>query len=253
MTHPEELLAGYVDGALADDERAVVDAHLDSCAACRDEVELARSAVAALASLPDVPVPFGVTGPVLAEAGRRFERRRAVVWQRVQWAAGLAAAAALVLVVAINLGGADDGRDGTVAVEDDAGGGEATGGASAEMAAAIQLESQVGVNYDDEGVRSLATDTAAAFRSEEASPLAGADQAFEDPNRALRCLRTSGAPLDDPRDTLLRLIEAEYRETPAYFALFEESPGAGQPPTTVLVWAASVDGCTLITFASQPL
>jgi hypothetical protein len=157
-----------------------------------------------------------------------------------------------VLVVAINLGGPDEGRDGTVAAEDDAGGG-AESGASAELAAAVQLESQVGVNYDDEGVRSLATDTVATFRSEEASPLAGADQTFEAPGRALRCLRTSGAPLDDPRDTLLRLIEAEYQQTPAYFAVFEESPGAGQSPTKVVVWGASIDGCTLITFASQPL
>ena len=77
MTHPEELLAGYVDGTLGTDERAVVDAHLQTCDTCREEVGLARTAVRALATLEEVPVPFGVTGPVLAEAGRRFERRRA--------------------------------------------------------------------------------------------------------------------------------------------------------------------------------
>ena len=253
MTHPDELLAGYVDGALGDDERAVVDAHLASCETCRQELDLARGAVAALASLPDVPVPFGVTGPVLAEAGRRFERRRALVWQRVQWAGGLAAAAALVLVVAINLGGRGD--DPRVSAAD--GGGAATGAAAEEgvelSAPAVELESQVGVNYDDEGVRSLAADSAALRASAEAAPDAGGDENSEDPARALRCLRTAGAPLDDPRDLLLRLIEAEYQRTPAYFAVFEESPGAGQPADTVVVWVVSIDGCTPLTFVSRPL
>jgi anti-sigma factor RsiW len=116
MTHPEELLADYVDGTLEDEQRAVVDAHLPGCATCREELELARGALAALANLEDEPVPFGVTGPVLAEAGRRFERRRVVVYERLQWAAGLAAAAALVLVVALNIGGGSD-RDGTASLE----------------------------------------------------------------------------------------------------------------------------------------
>jgi anti-sigma factor RsiW len=109
MTHPEDLLADYVDGTLADQERAVVDAHLQACDVCREELELARSGLAALAALQEQPVPFGVTGPVLAEAGRRFERRRTVAWQRVQWVVGGAAAAALVLVVALslNLGGTE--------------------------------------------------------------------------------------------------------------------------------------------------
>ena len=108
MSHPEDLLADYVDGTLAERERAVVDTHLDGCARCSAEIRQAEAAKTALSELEDVPVPFGVTGPVLAEAGRRFERRRGVAWERFQWAAGLAAAAALVLVVALNLGGGDD-------------------------------------------------------------------------------------------------------------------------------------------------
>ena len=107
MSHPEDLLADYVDGTLAERERAVVDAHLDGCARCSAEVRQAEAAKTALSELEDVPVPFGVTGPVLAEAGRRFERRPGVVWGRFQWAAGLAAAAALILVVALNVGGGD--------------------------------------------------------------------------------------------------------------------------------------------------
>src|SRR5205807_10052002 len=44
MNHPEELLAAYVEGALGDQERAEVDAHLATCGTCRDEVELAARA-----------------------------------------------------------------------------------------------------------------------------------------------------------------------------------------------------------------
>jgi anti-sigma factor RsiW len=107
VSHPEDLLADYVDGTLDERERAAVDAHLLGCARCAAEVRQADAARAVLAELENVPVPFGVTGPVLAEAGRRFERRPGVVWGRFQWAAGLAAAAALVVVVALNVGGDD--------------------------------------------------------------------------------------------------------------------------------------------------
>jgi hypothetical protein len=111
VSHPEDLLADYVDGTLDERARADVDTHLHGCERCRDEVRLAATAKAALVELEDRPVPFGVTGPVLAEAGRRFERRRGVSWERFQWAAGLAAAAALVVVVALNVG--DRGSENT--------------------------------------------------------------------------------------------------------------------------------------------
>ena len=151
MTHPEELLAGYVDGTLTQPERAVVDAHLDSCETCRDELHLARAAVVALGFLEEVPVPFGVTGPVLAEAGKRFERRRDVVWQRVQWVAGAGVAAALVLVVALNMGG-ERASDLGAAAPDAASTG-ATGTTSTLEAADDfgGLEDQAGVDYDEGG------------------------------------------------------------------------------------------------------
>ena len=59
--HPEELLAPYVDGTATPAERTAVEAHLGSCARCRDEVDLARSAHRALAALPEVRPTTGVT------------------------------------------------------------------------------------------------------------------------------------------------------------------------------------------------
>lgn len=256
MTHPQDLLTDYVDGTLDEQQRAVVDAHLAGCPSCSEELALARRAVAALASLQDEPVPFGVTGPVLAEAGRRSERRRAIAWERVQWAFGAAAAAALVVVVALNLrGGAEPGQDaareGTSTIEAGAEApavGGATGGSS--LAFAFQgLEIQEGVDYDDAGIVSLARDavplvTGQAPAAQDQATLGPAEDAFA-------CIERSGAPtVDDPRDTLLRLIQAEYAGTPTYIAVYAEGPGAGQPADRVVVWAVAEEDCRILTTAS---
>jgi hypothetical protein len=256
MTHPEDLLADYVDGTLDASGRAVVDAHLPTCASCTEEIALAREAVAALSALQDEPVPFGVTGPVLAEAGQRFERRREVLWERLQWAAGLAAAAAFVLVVALNIsGGGEPGVDaarGQTPAADGVAEAPVAGGTQ-ETAASFAfegLEVQADVNYVADGIHSLAID-AAGVLSGKATLGAEGGATFAQADEALACLRESGAPTTgDPRDTLMRLIEAEYEGTPAYIAVYAEGPGAGQPADTVVVWAVAKAGCRILTTAS---
>ncbi|HEX9313183.1 MAG TPA: zf-HC2 domain-containing protein [Actinomycetota bacterium] len=57
MNHPEELLAAFVDGTATLQERATVEAHVTFCSDCRHEIELARSARAALQGLPDLEPP----------------------------------------------------------------------------------------------------------------------------------------------------------------------------------------------------
>jgi len=261
MTHPEDLLADYVDGTLPDEERAVVDAHLATCAACREDVVLARAAVAALSTLEDEPVPFGVTGPVLAEAGRRFERRRSALWGRVQWVARAAAAAALVVVVAINLdlggrNGSDDAAAGGVTA--------ATGAVGAESApqetmlgGGVALERQ-DANYDADGVRSLAGETAQTQRDRDTGATGDGGGGGEDafvaaPPRVRACLEGAQAPIDDPRNQLVRLIEAEYEDAPAYFAVFLESPGASQAPDAVVVWVVSKGDCQIVNAVQQAI
>lgn len=264
MTHPEDLLSDYVDGTLGENQRAVVDAHLRGCSRCREEVALARGAMTALGSLGEVPVPFGVTGPVLAEAGRRFERRRKVAWERLQWAAGLAAAAALILVVVVNLGGDDQqlptaaGPATTGATA--AGGAESAADAERFAAGFEGLERQSGVNYDEDGIRAVARDSAVALKDDQPTPGAEAPgpatesaAEFATPGRAISCLRRSGAPVGDERATLLRLIEAEFDGAPAYIAAFLESPGADQPPDKILIWVTAVDDCSFLSGATQPL
>jgi hypothetical protein len=264
MTHPEELLADYVEGTLAEGERALVDAHLSTCAACREEVRLAKTAVSALASLEERSVPLGVTGPVLAEAGRQLERDRAVVWERLRWGAGIAAAAALVLVVALNVSGGDDGE---LRVADD-------GAAPAEGTPAtvqdLDLIEKQDRRYSERDVRALAQSAAVLSRDDEgqeefaqptgaggnvggavAATAAEAATEFVDAEQGLRCLTGAEVPIDDPRDRLVRLFEARFGRTPAYFAVFLESPAGHRPADTVVVWVVARRDCRILTFATQ--
>ena len=264
MSHPEDLLADYVDGTLAERERAVVDTHLDGCARCSAEIRQAEAAKTALSELEDVPVPFGVTGPVLAEAGRRFERRRGVVWERFQWAAGLAAAAALILVVALNAGGGDARNAATPAATGATGGSAAAGGAPETSPGAIHfagIERQPNVDYDDPGIQAVAlaaadavvaAEDAQAAEATTAPPEAFASTVQDSKERttlAKDCVRQSG--IQDSQDVLIRLIEAEFEGTPAYIAVFSEGPGAGQPADHIVVFVVAKDDCRILSTASQ--
>ncbi len=257
MSHPEDLLADYVGGTLDERERAAVDAHLPGCARCSAEVRQAEAARAALSELEDVPVPFGVTGPVLAEAGRRFERRRGVAWGRVQWAAGLAAAAAFVVVVALNVGGEDAQNaaapERTTAV---AGG---TGAAGAEAAPGVihfaGLERQTDVNYDEAAIRAVATEAAGAVvaaedaRGTQAALASTVQDSKERTSLAKECVDQSG--VRGPNDVLIRLIEAQFEGMPAFIGVYSEGPGAGQAPDHIVVFVVAKDDCRILSTASQ--
>jgi hypothetical protein len=244
MTHPEELLAPYVDGSLDASERAAVDAHLAACARCREEVELARRAVTALSTLGEEPVPLGVTAPVLARAERAAEPRR----RSPRWAVGLAAAAALVLAGALVLpqvlrdpaGPGPGGATMGVAenAERDAAGLAAPGLPTLEVWDA---------DLDERGAKRLALQAAEPAASptvgEPYGPTSSADE-------ALSCLLASGAVLDD-RHVLVRLISARYLGTPAYLGVFHEGPGGDEPPTRVVVWVVAREDCRILTLLSQ--
>jgi hypothetical protein len=264
VSHPDDLLADYVDGTLAERERAVVDTHLDGCARCSAQIRQAEAARTALSELEDVPVPFGVTGPVLAEAGRRFERRRGVAWERFQWAAGLAAAAALIVIVALNVGGGDARNAATPAASSASGDTGAAGGAEAAAPGAIHfagIERQPNVNYDDPGIQAVALEAAdavvAAEQAQAAEPTSAPPEALatsvqdskERTTLAKDCVRQSG--IQGPQDVLIRLIEAEFEDTPAYIAVFSEGPGAGQPPDHIVVFVVAKDDCRILSTASQ--
>jgi hypothetical protein len=71
MRHPDELLAAFVEGTASLPERAAVQAHLSFCPSCREEVDLAGSARAALQALPELepaPLDLAFAGGGLAPA-----------------------------------------------------------------------------------------------------------------------------------------------------------------------------------------
>ena len=257
MSHPEDLLADYVDGALDERERAAVDAHLLGCVRCSAEVRQAGAARAALSKLENVPVPFGVTGPVLAEAGRRFERRPGVAWGRFQWAAGLAAAAALVVVVALNVGGEDAQNAAAPERTTAVAGGTGAGGAEAATPGVTfaGLERQTDVNYDEAGIQAVASQAAGAIveagdaRGSQAAFATSAQDSKERTTLARDCVDRSG--VRGPNDVLIRLIEARFEGTPAFIGVFSEGPGAGQAPDHVVVFVVAKDDCRILSTASQ--
>jgi hypothetical protein len=242
MTHPEALLAPYVDEALPDDERAEVDAHIASCARCTHEVALARAARGSLAALPDPTSPRDVGRAAIeaaSRAGPRTVSREAPRGQR--WGIVAAAAAAGLLTLTLVLPKVGGGSGSATA--------ERAPAATAVAGASVPLELQT-TDYDATSLAQLATDVAA--RVDAPTPAAGAGASRvaapkagtrEQAATATACLATAFA---NPPGTLVRLVRARFRQTPAYLGFYEEGPGAGQPPDTLTIRVASVDGCTLL-------
>jgi anti-sigma factor RsiW len=95
-----ELLTAYLDGELADAERAAVEAHLSGCPACQSRVEALRSAIAALATLPGIESSAGFEARVLGAFDR--PRTRRPHWARrvaVALVTGGAVAAAVLIAL----------------------------------------------------------------------------------------------------------------------------------------------------------
>jgi hypothetical protein len=104
--------AAYVLGALAPDERAAFEAHLETCDECQARVAESRGAVGLLAGLTvaDVADPEPVPDTLLPALLRRADRERA----RRRWVTGslgaVAAACAITLAVVLWPSGSDPAR-----------------------------------------------------------------------------------------------------------------------------------------------
>jgi len=253
MTHPEEQLSGYVDGTLGTDERAEVDAHLATCATCREEIELSTRAVTMLRELPEMPVPFGTTRPVMAEAGKERTSRTRRSWGgRTQWAAGLAAAAVLVAVVAVALP-----RVGQVApVESAAGGGaqatpKAAPGMEAATSGAVPLELQPNANYDATKLERLADSSAQRGSQTTLAAPSAADASAAKAGGATACLASPGGLTG--RDRLVRLIQATFQGRAAYIGVYLQQPGADQPADRIVIWVVARQDCSTLSFSFKRL
>jgi anti-sigma factor RsiW len=250
MTHPEELLAGYVDGTLSQSERMIVDEHLAGCALCRGEVALATSARAGLGALAEQPAPAEIAAAVRDAIAQNPPVKTTVsrMPARYRLITGLAAAAVVALLVVMlpHLGGSSRSTNQLAA-----GGASATTkeGLPAQVSSGgPQLEIQIG-DYTTATVARLAqripTPMSPQASDSNFGGMAGTDAARQ---KALSCLQTAFAGI--PGDPV-RLIQATFQGQPAFIGVFTEGPGAGLPADTVTVRVASVSSCTVLTFTSS--
>jgi hypothetical protein len=236
MNHPYELLAGLVDGTLDEGDLAGVQAHLDTCASCREDVAHATAGREAARSLPQATAPTELHQRVVAAAGGRGHGTPG--WYR--WA-GVAAAAAVVVAIAIVLPNVGDGRN-KGAPEDVAAleAGEDAGSARSNADVAITAQHK---NYDEKSLQKLVSASLDAASSDQAAHTG----AFADPGAAVRCVKR--AVQNNATGQLIRLIQARFEGRPAYIAIYSENPGAGQQPDLVTAWVAARDDCSFLSLA----
>jgi hypothetical protein len=103
-----DLLSPYLDGELDASDRERLDAHVTSCAECRTTMAGLLATLADLRTLPE-PAPTPQDSWALRAAIRRARSpmRR---WQRVSWAAGAVAAAAIAFA-ALTIPGNNGSQD----------------------------------------------------------------------------------------------------------------------------------------------
>src|SRR5574342_1024598 len=91
-SHPDALLAWFVNGTLEASERAAVEQHLRGCARCRDEVAFLGALREGVKALGGAEVP-GELGRKRLLRELRAERRAPRAW----WRPALAVAAAIIV------------------------------------------------------------------------------------------------------------------------------------------------------------
>ncbi len=273
--HPEHLLAEHVDGALSPEDRALVEAHLASCAACAEEVALAREALAAAAGLPQVDAPFGIAQRALREVERKRPFARPVVWR----VAGAAAAAAAVAAVFVFLGGDGAMRQAaedeppaagapTPALESGGAAGEpvskdaapdATRGRAFSLAYPIYSKSGRNYNFASLNQRTIALTVEAHRALEEGFPPTASafyagfalESLAEPAQTALTCVNR-GVPPD--RTVVPFVIEdARFDGAPAHLVTYLRGEDANASYDRVQVLVANRETCAVVHFARQRL
>jgi predicted anti-sigma-YlaC factor YlaD len=96
-TYFEERLSAYLDGELLPREQAAVEHHLDTCQACRWDLDTLRQTIQWTRELPTLTVPRVFTVPAPAEPERVARRR----WRFVPVMQGATALIALLLFFAV--------------------------------------------------------------------------------------------------------------------------------------------------------
>ena len=252
-SHPEELLAAYVDRSLADDGLEAVERHLAGCETCREDVRLAEAARERLRELPEADVPAATRRAAahaldregsaeLEGAGRRDARR---------WLAGLAAAAVIVGVIAValpRLSSSDSaGTSAAASKEEVPNAAMPTPGGSGSP-----IVERQDVDYEPADVAALAADEAGAAAAGAADEAGAPEQALarQPPGaeQAIQCVRRWASAAQGA--TPIRIIEATYQGRPAYLGVARQTP-PGEASDRILVWVLARDACELISFTQR--
>jgi len=243
MTHPEELLAGYVDGSLSGSDRNAVDAHLQTCARCRTEVTAAGAARIALRRLPE-PAPPDLAGAVTAELAKARSVSGTPRWYRY---AGIAAAAvvAVAIVAALPKVGSGPETEERAAAASNA---PAPTVGAADSLSSLTLELQQ-TDYDTAAVQALAGETARVAGPSEAAGV-GAAVPVGTPQQAARARTCVAQAFPDFDGSPIRLISASFEGTPAYLAVVLEGPAPGRPADAVSIWVADHASCQPLSFTT---
>ena len=239
MTHPDDLLAVYEDGALADDERAVLERHLATCARCREEIALARGARRALARVPEVEAPATIGRTAVDRAAERTMRP---AWYR--WGAAAAGVAAAIVVLALLLPNVGSNGAAERAVPAAAPGEASAPGPPTPVSAATGIVHE-GTNYDAMSVADLARSYGG--RTYAVALTAGGQSQVPVPHdssfgSASTCLSQAGGG----EGVLIRLVDARFQGTPAFLGVYLTSPGADQPANAVRVLVVRKDDCSQV-------
>jgi len=225
MTHPEELLAEYVNGSLSASDIASVEEHLAACTACSADVSRARAARSALGFLPEVPAPDGVASRAL-DAAARPEGRPG--WYRWLGAGAAAAVVALVLLSLPHLGSAP---------------------ATPEKAGAALVAVQP-TNYDQAALDELTNATArqasstSAIASAGIAPTAATNERVGTSGELQTALTCVGRAVPARAGAPFKLILARFDGNASFLAFYFSGPGKGQPPTSLVVWIVDGRTCT---------
>jgi anti-sigma factor RsiW len=257
MTHPDDLIADYVDGDLGERERDEVEAHLATCERCRADVRSARLARDQLASVPAVEAPAGLTEEILGAVDREPPAREAPVVEvfggrprrsskPVAWLGAVAAAAAIVIGVFV-LNGLSGSSQNAATSSGAAGSAELTAPAGASGTTPTNgVVLQPGHDYDEAGIERLATAAAAGRLPVPETSLAPNDQAAA----ATSCL-TKGAQLKgDERP--VEIILATFHGKPADLGVYKV-PGSNGGPERIVVWVVSSRDCSVLSFTQHLL
>ncbi len=272
-SHPDELLAAYVDGSASPDEAAEAERHLAACAACRSDVDAARAGLDALRGLPEVASPWekqgdgslvaaAVAGEVLETVPAapskppppvvniRERRGSPVRWSGTAAAALAAAAVLAVIVVVLSHSGSGVQSAGNAPTQ--------AGGGSAAPPTVTQKDLMDLTNSLATGkapVRPPGAPSGAPVRlstasgsGELATPVPA--QLAADATSGIPCARRASAQPDSAVAVYAQLAVFDHQRV--WVIGFLSSGPSGQQPRVVVV-AVTVDNCSVVFLTREPL